>query len=141
MNGYSLLELTAALLLLALASSAVVPAAGRHRDRMLVLTARETLVAALRDTRAEALRTGTAALHLTAADGRGRIISGDSAFPSFLVDPSGRVSLSLSRGRADSEIGFGGLGIGVFANETLELTAGAARARLVVSSYGRVRRE
>ena len=141
MNGHTLLEMTAALLLMAVASAVAVPTTAGYRDRLQVLAARETLVAAIRDTRAEAVRAGSASLHLVADGGRGRILVGDSVARAFILDPDGRVALSLSGGRAESEIVFGGLGLGLFANETLELVAGRARARLVISSYGRVRRE
>jgi hypothetical protein len=74
-------------------------------------------------------------------DAQGRIIAGDSLVRSFRLDSDGRVVLVLARGRREAEIGFGGLGLGLFASETLEFVVGDARARLVVSSYGRVRRE
>ncbi len=66
---------------------------------------------------------------------------GDSVVRAFPLDPEGRVSVLLGRGRQETELDFGGLGLGLFANETLELQAGGARTRLVISSYGRVRRE
>ena len=141
MNGYSLIELTAALLLMAVASAVVIPAGVSHGDRIRVLTARESVVAAIRETRAEAVRTGGASLVLDARDARGRIMVGDSVTRTFRLDADGRVALMLRRGRREAEIDFGGLGLGLFANETLELRAGDARTRLVISSYGRVRRE
>ena len=136
MNGYSLIELTAALLLMAVASAVVIPAGVSHGDRIRVLTARESVVAAIRETRAEAV-----SLVLDARDARGRIMVGDSVTRTFRLDADGRVALMLRRGRREAEIDFGGLGLGLFANETLELRAGDARTRLVISSYGRVRRE
>lgn len=140
MNGYTLLEMTATLALLATASTAVVPAASRFRDRMEVLTAREEIVAALHRTRTEAIRAGAASLHLS-ADGGIRISVGDSTALRATVPGDGVVRLVLSAGRDRTEIPYNGLGLGVFANETIELVAGSARTRLIVSSYGRVRRE
>lgn len=140
MNGYTLLEMTATLALLATASSAVVPAASRFRDRMEVLTAREEIVAAVYRTRTEAVRGGAASLHLS-ADGEIRIAVGDSTTFRSTAPGDGGVRLTLGAGRDRAEIPFNGLGIGVFANETIELVAGSARVRLVISSYGRVRRE
>lgn len=140
MNGYTLLEMTATLALLATASTAVVPAAGRFRDRMEVLAAREEIVAALHRARVEAVRAGAASLHLS-ADGEIRISVGDSTMLRSTVPQDGGVRLALGGGRDRTEIPFNGLGLGVFANETLELVAGSARTRLIISSYGRVRRE
>ena len=141
MEGYSVFELTAALLLMAVASAVMVPAGASHRDRIRVLTAREFVVSAIQETRTEAVRAGGASLVLNAPDARGRIMVGDSMIRAFRLDPVGRVDLVLGRGRRETEIDFGGLGLGLFANETLELMAGDARTRLVISSYGRVRRE
>lgn len=140
MNGYTLLEMTATLALLATASTAVVPAAGRFRDRMEVLAAREEIVAALHRTRTEAVRAGAASLQLT-AEGEIRISVGDSTALRSTVPRDGGVRLTLGRGRDQAEIPFNGLGLGVFANQTIELAAGSARTRLIISSYGRVRRE
>ncbi len=140
MNGYTLLEMTATLALLATASTAVVPAASRFGDRMEVLTAREEIVAALHRTRTEAVRAGAASLHLS-ADGEIRIAVGDSTTFRSTVPGDGGVRLTLGAGRDRTEIPFNGLGIGVFANETIELVAGSSRTRLIISSFGRVRRE
>lgn len=140
MTGYSLFELTATLALLAVASTAVVPAAGAYRDRMEVFAARETMVAALQRTRSEALRTGGAMFRLDVG-GELVIESGDGSTYHGLGLETGRVQVALGGGRTDTEIFFNGLGLGVFANETLEFVAGSARARLVISAHGRVRRE
>lgn len=141
MNGYSLIELTAALLLMAVASAVMVPAGASHRDRLSVLAAREVVVSAIRETRAQAIGFGAASLVLDAGSARGRILVGDSVVRAFPLDPEGRVAVRLGRGRLETELDYGGLGLGLFANETLELEAGDARTRLVISSYGRVRRE
>lgn len=141
MNGYSLIELTTALLIMAVALSVVIPAGASHRDRIRVLTARESVVAAIRETRTEALRSGGASLVLDARTGRGRVLVGDSVVRAFYVDPEGRVDVALPGRRTETEIDFGGLGLGRFANETLEFRAGHATVGLVISSYGRVRRQ
>ncbi|MDZ7779152.1 MAG: prepilin-type N-terminal cleavage/methylation domain-containing protein [Gemmatimonadota bacterium] len=140
MNGYSLFELTVALALLAVASSVLTPALAGYRDRMTVLAARETVVGLLHETRAAARRVGAASLQVDAERARVRVAIGDSVIRA--VDLGGQgVRIDLPRGRVRGEIAYNGLGIGVFANETVEFSAGSERARLVVSSYGRVRRD
>lgn len=142
MNGYTLFEITAVLALLAVASSAVLPGLAGQRDRARVLEARETFVALIRDARTAAVREGAAALYVDVPGGRAWIEAGGRTLRDVpLGTAGGPVRLELGGGRMAAEIAFNALGIGVFANETLEWTAGRARARLVVSSYGRVRRE
>lgn len=141
MNGYTLFEITAVLALLAVASSAVLPGLAGQRDRARVLEARETFVALIRDARTAAVRDGAAALYVDVAGGRAWIEVGGRTVRDVPLAMPGAVRLDLGGGRTAAEIAFNALGIGVFANETLEWTAGRARARLVVSSYGRVRRE
>lgn len=140
MNGYSLFELTVALALVIVASSMLVPVLGDTRDRMTVLAARETLVALLQEARTAARRAGTASLRLDAEHARAQVAIGDSVVHAADLGRQG-VRIDLPGGRTRGEISYNGLGIGVFANETVELSAGSERARLVVSSYGRVRRD
>jgi len=141
MNGYTLFEITAALALMAVASSAVLPGLSAQRDRAAVLEAREAFVSLLVETRAAAVRDGAAALYVDGTEERAWVESGDRLIRELRYGVEGPVRLQLGGARLHTEIAYNGLGIGVFANETLEWTAGRARARLVVSSYGRVRRE
>ncbi|MEX2467734.1 MAG: hypothetical protein WD995_12560 [Gemmatimonadota bacterium] len=141
MRGYSLLELTAALALLALVWSALTPRLVGYHDRTAVLAAREVLVGLLLETRTAAVRAGGASLHIDATSGRAWITVGDSRTREQEVGDGRRVSVVLGGGRTQTEIPYSGLGLGVFANETVELIAGSERARLVVSAYGRVRRD
>ena len=140
MNGYSLFELTAVLALLTLASTAVLPVAARYRDRADVLAARETLVMLVRRTRTEALRAGGASLRIDGGEGSARLSVGDSLVHLERFGERGRVHVSPASGLR-TDIMYNALGLGVFASETIEVRAGAARARLVVSTYGRVRRD
>lgn len=141
MRGYSLLELTAALSLVAIAWTALLPSASRYRDRAAVLVARESLVAMLLETRTAAVEHGGASLHVDAEDMRAWVTVGDSTTREMRLGEDGRVRVALGGGRRSTETPYNALGIGVFANETLEFLAGSARARLVVSAHGRVRRD
>lgn len=140
MNGYSLFELTVALTLLVVASSVLAPALSGYRDRMTVLAARETVVALLQEARAAAHRSGAASLRVDAERARVQVAIGDSIVRAVDLDRQG-VRIHLPGGRVRGEVAYNGLGIGVFANETVELSSGSERARLIVSSYGRVRRD
>lgn len=141
MRGYSLLELTAALSLVAIAWTALLPPASRYRDRAAVLVAREGLVAMLLEARTAAIEHGGASLHVDAETTRTWVTVGDSTTHEMRLDEDGRVRLALGGGRGRTEIPYNALGIGVFANETLEIRAGSQRAGLIVSAYGRVRRD
>lgn len=140
MRGYSLLEITAALSLVAIAWTALLPPASRYRDRAAVLVARESLVAMLLETRTAAIEHGGASLHIDAEGRRARVSVGDSTTREMRLG-DGRVRIALGGGRDSTEIPYNALGIGVFANETLEVFAGSQRAGLIVSAYGRVRRD
>lgn len=141
MRGYTFLELTAALALVAIAWTALLTPIRAYSDRGAVLVAREALVGLLLDTRTAALEHGGASLHVDAASLRAWVVVGDSTTRGRRIGEPGRLRIALGRGRASTEIPFNGLGIGVFANETFEILAGSTRAGLVVSAYGRVRRD
>lgn len=141
MRGYSLLELTAALSLAAIAWTALIPPASRYRDRAAVLVAREGLVAMLLETRTAAVEHGGASLHIDTEAMRAWVTVGDSMTHEMRLDEDGRVRIALGGARTSTEVPYNGLGVGVFANETFDVLAGAQRAGLVVSAYGRVRRD
>jgi type II secretory pathway pseudopilin PulG len=141
MNGHSLIELAALLALLALAMHVVSPSVRGYRDRAEVLAARETLVGLIHEARAHAIREGSAIVRLDVDSARARIVVRDSVRRAESLGSSGPVRVELPGGRTSAEIPFNALGLGVFANETVWLEVGSARAGLVVSSYGRVRRQ
>jgi prepilin-type N-terminal cleavage/methylation domain-containing protein len=141
MRGYSLLELTATLALVAIASATLHPFFRGYRDRATVLLAREAIVGLIQDTRTAALEHGGASLHLDANDVSAWITVGDSVTRRDRVGEQGRLRIALGGGRVSTEIPYSGLGIGVFANETVSLLAGSHRAGVVISAYGRVRRD
>ncbi len=139
MRGHTLIELTAILAVMAVGSSLFLPAMRGQRERAAVLEARETVAAMIGRTRTVATAAGGATLRVDGDAGMLRVLVGDSVVAHASLPP--RVHLATGGGGSLVEIGFNALGLGVFANETLELRSGAARARLVVSTHGRVRRE
>lgn len=52
-----------------------------------------------------------------------------------------RTELALSGGRPSVELRFDALGLGRMAARSVTLTRGSAVARLIISAYGRIRRE
>lgn len=141
MRGYTLLELSAALVLVAIVWTALVRPLRGFGDRAAVLAARESLVGLLQETRTAAVIRGGASLHIASTDARAWITAADSTLRELGVGDGGRVRVVLGGGRTLTEIPYNALGLGVFANETVELRAGSARAALVISAHGRVRRD
>ena len=140
-RGFSLLELVCALGLVAVGVSLLLPAARSVDDRLSVVAAREELVGLIVRARGQALVHGGAmvvvehqppAAWITA----GRVIREH-------VDLWGRhgVALVISGGRPSAELRFDGVGLGQMAARSITFRRGAAVARLVVSAYGRIRRE
>ncbi|MDH5758828.1 MAG: prepilin-type N-terminal cleavage/methylation domain-containing protein [Gemmatimonadota bacterium] len=139
--GYTLLEMVAVLALLAVAGSELTVAARGYRDRAAVVGAREAVVGLVARARREALLRGAAAVVLSPAPVRASVQVEDSVVAvidlreTFLVEVDGGGSTGEVR------LDFGPLGLGRVASRTLSFRRGEATTALVVSSYGRVRRE
>ncbi|MEZ4417449.1 MAG: hypothetical protein R3E10_16970 [Gemmatimonadota bacterium] len=139
-RGTTLLELAVGLSLLALVLVIALPKVGRGLDRMACLAARDALIARAEVARAEATRSGSAAV----------VIDPDSA--RVWVEVAGRardtVDLALAFGvQVQHPVGprlvrlpFDRLGIGRFASATVVVARGSEQAALSVSSYGRLAR-
>ncbi len=141
MRGYSLIELVLALTLMATGTSLVVPNVRKLGDRMGVVAARESVAGLILDARAAAMAGGEGAVLISSGPWRARSTTGTATIRSLEIERGLGVTVALSGGRADTAVRFGPLGLGRFASETVEFRRGEARARLVVSSYGRVRRD
>lgn len=139
-RGYTLFEICAALLLAAMAASALLPAARDLLDRMAVVAAREAVAGLVADARVAALIHGGASVHLASGPWRAWAQVGDSAFETVGLEEDLAVTVELSRARAATELRYDALGLGQVASETLRFRRGAAASSLVVSGYGRVRR-
>ena len=144
MRGHTIIELSVMLSLAAITAASLAPAARGYRDRAAVLAAREAVVGLLGEARAAAMEHGGGIVRLEAAPWRAwslaRVTAGDSVLREVPLEADLGVGVELPGGRTTSEIAYGPLGVGRFANETLRFRRGAATSGLVVSSYGRVRR-
>ena len=138
MRGYTIVEAVTVLTLLGVGASTVAPTARRLADRAAVVSAREGVVATLLRARTAALASGGARVTFVTAPPAVLVESGGA--PRHRYVPPDGVGFRLGAGRDSTVIRFDALGLGRFANETIELARNDARAGVVVSSYGRVRR-
>jgi Tfp pilus assembly protein FimT len=140
-HGFTLLELTGILALLALAATLSYPAGQRLRDRLSVMGAREDLVGQIIRTRGEALRHGGSSLIVVASPAEIRIEADGESLHRLDIGATWRTELVLSGGRPSAELRFDASGLGSMAARSVTFTRGSAVARLIISAYGRIRRE
>jgi type II secretory pathway pseudopilin PulG len=138
-SGYSLLDLTVALGLMGMGASILVPSARRHVDRNAVLAAREAVIAELARARRESRLSGGAVLQLRRAGSLLWIEAADLPRDTLALEE--RYGVRMDPGATSAAVAFDALGIGRLANRTLTFTRRDASARVVVSAYGRVRRQ
>jgi hypothetical protein len=140
-RGHTLFELCAVLLLAAMAGSVLLPAGRRLRDGLSVVAAREAVAGLVAETRMAALAHGGATVHLQAGPWRAWAQVEDSVLRLVPLEAGFAVSVELSRGRTATDLRYDGLGLGQVASETLRFRRGDAVRALVISGYGRVRRQ
>ncbi|MCH7934228.1 MAG: prepilin-type N-terminal cleavage/methylation domain-containing protein [Gemmatimonadetes bacterium] len=140
-RGFTLLELTGVLTLLALAASLSFPMGRSVRDRLAVTGAREELVGLITRARAEALRRGSSSLIVVQNPTEIRIEASGELLHRVDIGAIWKIELVLSGGRPTVELRFDASGLGRMAASSVTLTRGKAVARLVISAYGRIRRE
>lgn len=140
-RGHTLLELCAVLLMAAIAASAILPAGRALQDRLAVVAAREALAGLVAQARMEAMAHGGATVTLKAAPWRAWAEVADSAFGHLALEEDLSVTVELPRGRTLTELRYDPLGLGQVASETVRFRRGDASTALVVSGYGRVRRQ
>ena len=139
-SGHTLLELVVVLSLFGLAVAQLLPAAGRQRNRMAVLGAREAVAGLLHRARGEAVARGGVEVSFLAEPPLVQLVApGDTLERVDLQERYG-VTLALSRGRTQARVAFGPLGLGRVASQTLRFQRGGEEVRLVVSALGRVAR-
>lgn len=139
-RGHTLVELTALLGLMAVAASALAPAARGYRDRSAVVGAREAVAGLVAEARVRAMTSGGASVHVAAGPWRAWAQLGDSVLRTVALEAELGVRVELSGGRTATELPYDGLGLGRIASETLAFRRGEAETALVISGYGRVRR-
>jgi prepilin-type N-terminal cleavage/methylation domain-containing protein len=137
-RGFTVIELTVALLLMAATLSALLPAARRQRDRMAVVAAREALVAMLARTRRDARLAGGATLLVRREPGTAWIET--TGAPRDTLELAEEFGVRLELSSAEVRLAFDALGIGRLASRSLVLARGEESAGVAVSAYGRVRR-
>jgi prepilin-type N-terminal cleavage/methylation domain-containing protein len=137
-RGFTLIELTVVLLLMATTLSALLPAARRQRDRMAVVSAREAWISRLARTRREARLAGGATLHVERDRALVWIEVDGEAMDT--LDLGDRFGVSVGPSSGEVLLSFDALGIGRLANRSLVFARGDAQAGVAVSAYGRVRR-
>ena len=140
-HGFTLLELTGVLTLLALAASLSFPVSRSVRERLSVIIAREELVGLITRARAEALRRGGSSLIVARNPAEVRIEARGELLHRVDVGATWRTELVLSGGRPTVELRFDASGLGRMAASSVTFTRGSAVARLIISAYGRIRRE
>jgi prepilin-type N-terminal cleavage/methylation domain-containing protein len=139
-DGFTLLELSVALTLVAVGIGLVLPPIQGVRARLAVTGAREAVAALFVRARSEALLRGRASVW--AAESPPRVLLEVLGDTLQVVDLEGSfgVGLNLSGSRSEAEMAFDGRGLGRMASQTLHFHKGGATVRLVISSYGRVSR-
>jgi len=137
-DGHTLIELIAVLLIGSLALAVGLPAAEAQRDRWAVAGSREAVVGAVTRARAAAITRGGASLFVDPAGDS--IWWGGAWGRSDATDLRTEFGVDLGPEGPLFELRFGPLGLGRVASRTLVLRRGDAAASLTLSAYGRVRR-
>ena len=140
-HGFTLLELAGVLALFALAASLSFPVGRSVRERLSVIGAREELVGLITWARGEALRRGGSSLIIIRNPAEVRVEAEGEILHRADLGATWRVEMVLSGGRSSVELRFDASGLGRMAARSVTLTRGSAIARLIISAYGRVRRE
>ena len=136
--GATLLELALVVALLASLSVAGLHGFSRLRDHWAVDGARSALAELIRETRVRAVARGGARVVLSAVGHEARLESGGDVLRRLMLMDDFAVRLDLG-GSEEVELVFDASGVGRVASRSLGLARGGANARIVVSSYGRVR--
>ena len=140
-HGFTLLELAGVLTLLALATTLFLPLGQSVRERLAVNGAREDLVGLITRARGEALRRGGSSLIIRRNPAEATIEIDGEVIHRLDLEPTWGIDLMLSGGRPSAELRFDATGLGRMAARSVTFTRGSAVARLIISAYGRIRRE
>ena len=138
-NGYSLIELTFALMLSTLLLAIAAAPIGHARDVMSVRAARGDLVSLLALTRATAIMTGGATLVVDVDAGAAWIENTPGVRIGDVQHIAARHRVRMSASRPTLSIRYDALGIGRMSNATVRVKSGSVTGTITVSAYGRVR--
>lgn len=139
-SGTSLLEVTVVLTLLAVALSVGFQTVAPILHRIQIVGASDEVIALVHLARSEALRVGEAELAIDVRTGVVTVRVVDRTVRTAYLSADYGVELWTSSRQVPVELRFGPLGLGIFAGQTVTLTAGSTRGRVVISPYGRARR-
>lgn len=137
-RGFGLAESLVALSLLALLLASGLRGGTALRDRWATAGARDALIALVREARSRAVERGGAVVVLDDSTHLARLESGGHALRELRLASEFGVHLDLGA-RDEVHLVFDAAGVGRMASRSLHLTRGTSSARLVVSTYGRVR--
>lgn len=137
--GYTLLELVFVLTIVTAGFTVVAPSYRRAHARLIVRSARESLVGLIMRAQALAVIHDGATVTLSVRLGSAWLEAGGEVGDTLSLTALG-VAMALSGGRPQARLRFNSLGIGELAGQTVGLSSGSARAGLIVSAYGRIRR-
>ncbi len=140
-RGFTILELAGVLALLAVTASLTFPVGWSVRERLSVIGAREELVGLITRARGVALRHGGSSLIVIRSPAEIRVEAEGEILHRVDIGATWRTELVLSGGRPSFELHFDASGLGRMAARSVTLTRGSAVARLIISAYGRIRRE
>lgn len=136
--GTTLLEMALVVALFAALAFAGLRGFARLSDHWAVNGARSALAELIRETRVRAVARGGARVVLSAADHQARLEVGGGVVRRVMLLDDFAVRLDLG-GSEEVQLVFDASGVGRLASRSVGLARGGANARIVVSSYGRVR--
>lgn len=139
-EGYTLLEITAALVLFAVAASAALPRLDRALDGFAVRSARERVAGLAALARARAPGLGGAWVLVREAPGAVRVEARDTVLVRLGEDELDGVQIEVAGARTEAIFHYDALGVGRVASGALRFRRGDRESSLVISSYGRIHR-
>lgn len=135
----TLVELVTVLAVTGTLAALAAPRVGGVVDAWTVRQAREEVVALLYRARLEARRHGEATVVVESGGGAWLLVPGWDETPRWDPQVPG-LAIEVAGSRDRAEITFGAAGVGRVASATLIVSRGRREQRIVVSSYGRIRR-
>ena len=139
-SGHSIIEIAMVLVILAALAPPLIGSAADLRTSFLLSRAREEAARLFAEARWAAVGEGGAAVVVNADPPWGAVVTAAGDTTKLTELGAGGVSLRLSRGRPNSRVRFGPLGLGLVSSQTLTFELGGEERRLVISSLGRVSR-
>ena len=139
-GGYSMIEIAVALAIVGVLAPPVATTASRLRAELDVRRSQEDAARLFTAARWAAVRDGSATVELVADPPWGRVVSANGDTLASADLGRGGVTLRLSRGRANSRVRYGPVGLGWVASQTLRFARAGQERALVISSLGRVSR-